>query len=465
MKSVWFGIIPKLPTFINILILPLVTPYLTASDYGVWGIISSYIGIFISIYTLGLHMHLSNSYYEYGDKYKVVWGRILYLLLLLSTFFSCILFFVIWQTFNDLDYSNRFMLALLSVFSLQFNANNLIGQCLYTLRGTPVPFVLRTLLGGLIGVATTLVSIRFFKMGYWGFVLGSAMNYMFCFFSFIHPLWFKEKLYPRIEISKERIINLLKISLPVVPHALGFMLLSSSSRIIMDLYGVPIADIGIYSNGYILGDYITIVTTALVSALAPYMQTTFRSGNYAHYRILFVFCQSIALVSIFIFCLWMPEIYCILIRNESLQESMTISQISCFANCVFPLYIFMSNVCFIKKNTVQLLWLVFIPGILNIILLLTFIPLFGYKAAVITTLISYWTQMFIPFFIKYYKEQISLWLGGRYKLVVLFLIATLLLVISVLMSKILMVKLLLTLLIMITVVCNINKISYKLKFL
>ena len=69
-KSVWFGIIPKLPTFINILILPFVTPYLTANDYGVWGIISSYTGIFISIYTLGLHMHLSNSYYEYGDKYR-----------------------------------------------------------------------------------------------------------------------------------------------------------------------------------------------------------------------------------------------------------------------------------------------------------------------------------------------------------------------------------------------------------
>ena len=131
-KSVWFGIIPKLPTFINILILPFVTPYLTANDYGVWGIISSYTGIFISIYTLGLHMHLSNSYYEYGDKYRYVWGRILYLLLVLSVFFSCILFFIIWNTFDNLEFSNRFLLALLSVFSLQFNANNLIGQQLYT---------------------------------------------------------------------------------------------------------------------------------------------------------------------------------------------------------------------------------------------------------------------------------------------------------------------------------------------
>lgn len=464
-KSIWFGIVPKLPTFINILILPLVTPYLSASDYGVWGIISSYMGIFISIYTLGLHMHLSNSYYEYGDKYRLVWGRILFLLLLLSTFFSCILFFIIWSTFDNLDFDNRILLALLSVFSLQFNANNLMGQCLYTLRGTPIPFVVRTLVGGLIGIAVTFISIRYLRIGYLGFVLGSALNYMFCFFSFIYPLWMKEKLYPRIEISKVRIFKLLKISLPVVPHALGFLLLSSSSRIIMALYEIPIEDIGIYSNGYILGDYITIVTTALAFALAPYMQTTFRSENYMCYRFLFFLCQSIALVSIFIFCLWMPEIYSILIRNESLQESMVISQISCFANCVFPLYVFMSNICFIKKDTMQLLWLVFIPGLLNIILLLIFIPLFGYRVAVITTLISYWTQMFIPFFIRYYKEQISLWLGNRSKLVELFLISVFALVTSIILSKYFMAKLSMTLLIMVIIIANISKISYKLKFL
>lgn len=462
-KSVWFGIIPKLPTFINILILPFVTPYLTANDYGVWGIISSYTGIFISIYTLGLHMHLSNSYYEYGDKYRYVWGRILYLLLVLSVFFSCILFFIIWNTFDNLEFSNRFLLALLSVFSLQFNANNLIGQQLYTLRGTPIPFVSRTLIGGLIGITTTFVSIRYFKMGYLGFVLGSALNYMFCFFSFIRPLWLKEKLYPRFEVSKTRIANLLKISLPVVPHALGFMLLSSSSRIIMDWYEVPIADIGIYSNGYMLGDYITIVTTALVSALAPYMQTSFRSENYVNYRFLFMLCQSIALLSIFIFCLWMPEIYSILIRNESLQKSMIISQISCFANCIFPLYVFMSSICFIEKTTMQLLWLVFIPGILNIILLLIFIPLLGYKVAVITTLVSYWTQMLIPFFVKHYKKQITLWLGSRYKLIALFFTSAFLLICSVVVSEFFIYKLLLTLIILIVVVCNINRISIKFK--
>ena len=143
--------------------------------------------IWVSLYLyilLGLHMHLNNSYYEYGDKYRVVLGTYIIFIAFVINSFSCILFFIIWKTFDDLDFDNRIILAVLSVFSLQFNANNLIGQCLYTLRGTPVPFVSRTLMGGLIGVTTAFISIRYFKIGYLGFVLGSAFNYLFCFFSF-----------------------------------------------------------------------------------------------------------------------------------------------------------------------------------------------------------------------------------------------------------------------------------------
>lgn len=152
-------------------------------------------------------MHLSNSYYEYGDKYRYVWGRILYLLLVLSVFFSCILFFIIWNTFDNLEFSNRFLLALLSVFSLQFNANNLIGQQLYTLRGTPIPFVSRTLIGGLIGITTTFVSIRYFKMGYLGFVLGSALNYMFCFFSLFVRCGWKRNFIQGLKFQKQELLT------------------------------------------------------------------------------------------------------------------------------------------------------------------------------------------------------------------------------------------------------------------
>lgn len=84
--TVYYGIIPKLTIFINVLILPIITPYLTTDDYGIQGIIYSYTSVFLAIAPLGLHVHLVNSFYEFGEKYNLVWGRILYLLLALGLF-------------------------------------------------------------------------------------------------------------------------------------------------------------------------------------------------------------------------------------------------------------------------------------------------------------------------------------------------------------------------------------------
>ena len=73
----------------------------------------------------------------------------------------------------------------------------------------------------------------------------------------------------------------------------------------------------------------------------------------------------------------MPEIYALLIRNANLAKSCDIASLLCFANVVFSFYAFMSAPAFIEKKTMQLLWLVFVPGILNFLLCYAFIPFFG----------------------------------------------------------------------------------------
>jgi len=238
---------------------------------------------------------------------------------------------------------------------------------------------------------------------------------------FIDPIWVKEKIYPRVTIKLNKVKELFKVSLPVIPHALGFILLSSSSRIIMSWYHVSIEDIGLFSNGYMMGDYITIITTAVVTALSPQIQKVYREGKYLEFRNLYYFAQGIAIISIILFSIWMPEIYKYLIRNEQLQQCSLIARYICFANAVLPLYLFMSGITFIEKRTKQLLWLVFVPGILNILLCLVLIPIYGYKIAVITTMIAYWSQIFIPFFVKYHNVKTKIWLGNRSKLLVLLL--------------------------------------------
>lgn len=434
-KSVYFGLIPKISAFVNILMLPFITPYLSPYDYGIWGIISSYSSLFLAIAPLGIHIHLTNSYFEYKRMWNIVWGRILCIFFVSGVFFALIFSTILFFELDGISWSERFLIVICSSIPILLFGNATLASNLYPLKGEPRQLVFRNLIASLFAIIILFIVVYVFKLGFWGFILGSSASAIVTFILFVNPLYKKENIRPHFEKNIKRLKNWMKISLPVIPHSLGFMLLSSSSRIVMAWSGVPLEDIGLFSNGFMVGDYITIVTTALVTALAPQIQLAYRTGNYLNYRHLFYLCQITTLVAIFCFSLWMPEIYRILIRNESLQQCSAIASYICFANALLPLYTFISTIVFVEKKTVQLLWLVFIPGTLNLLLCLIFIPIFGYKVAIYSTLLAYWSLILIPFISSYHKNRLRLWLGSRCKLFVLIFLLLLALYVSIVISN------------------------------
>ena len=88
--TIYYGLVPKLTIFVTIFTTPLITPFLMPYDYGISGVVSSYTSFISSLAPLGLHVHLTNSFFENPRHYNLVWGRILFLVLL-SSFVLCIL--------------------------------------------------------------------------------------------------------------------------------------------------------------------------------------------------------------------------------------------------------------------------------------------------------------------------------------------------------------------------------------
>lgn len=420
-NSFYFGVIPKISTLINIVLLPIITPYLTPYDYGVWGIISSYSAFILAMVPLGLHMHLSNSFFEY-KKWNIVWGHILGLFFISGVLASVIFIGIIMLEMTDFGYRLRLLMGVCSSMPILLFGNSLIATHLYPLLEKPKPLVFRNLIGSLCSIAASFITIYVFRMGFWGFILGAMSNAIVTFVLFIPPLYIKESIRPTIDRNIKRVKKWVKIAAPVIPHTLGFMLLSSSSRVIMSWYNVPLEDIGVYSNGYMMGDYITIVAVSLATALGPQIQKAYRSSDFDRYRHMFYLCQIIVLSVVFCVSFWMTEIYQLLIRNTAFNDSVSVASYICYANVLMPLYVFISNICFIEKRTIQLLWLVFLPGAVNVALCVIFIPLYGYKVAVYSTLIAFWSQLLVPFVSHYHRKKTLIWLGCRWKLGGLFLI-------------------------------------------
>lgn len=420
-NTIAFGVIPKIPTVINMFILPIITPYLTLYDYGIWGIVSAYCSFFTCLAPLGLNIHLTNSYFEVR-KWRIYWSHIFFLLLLSGLICSVLYIGFILAELRYIPQWTRMLIALFSCAPILLFATSTISSHLYPLLSKPLPLVLRNLVASLCTIAVTFVVVFYLRMGYWGWILGSFFGSIVGFILFGITLIKDERIYPRIERNPRRIKNWLKVSAPVIPHTLGFMLLSSSSRIIMSFYDLPIDDIGIFSNGYTMGDYVTVISVALATALAPEMQRAYREERLLDFRHIFYFCQFTALLFVFLVACWMPQIYQIFMRNPSLYVAAPIASLICFANVLNPLYNFLSLAVFVNKKTKQLLWLVFLPGMINVLICLIFIPFFGYKVAVYSTLLSFWSMSLIPFISKFHKYEVRRWLGTRKKLFALMLV-------------------------------------------
>lgn len=410
--SIWYGIIPKLSSIVNLFVLPIVTPYLTPKDYGIYGIITAYLSLFNGISTLGLHMHLPNSFFVLEKNYKLLWRRIFGTILISTTFLSIILFILYLFILVEVPIKERWYVSILAIIPLILSSNGLMANNFYVLIGKPKSLVIRNLIGSLVSIIIFFVCARYLKLGYKSWIFASSLSSIIIFILFIRPLWINEHIFPQLEKSKRRQIKLFKKALPVIPHNLGHILLSSADRIIMTMLGISLIDIGMYSNGHQLGDYTSFAIIGIFTAISPAIQKAYRNKDNSSMIYFYLTTQTICSVMVFILAIWMKEIYQILIKNTELQQSYMVASIICFSLVMYSNYFFLSTAAFIKEKTEFLLYLVFVPGIINIILAFIFIPIWGYMGASYAMLIANWSTAIIPLFVDFYKKEATYMLGS-----------------------------------------------------
>jgi O-antigen/teichoic acid export membrane protein len=404
--TLWYGLIPKISTILNIIAFPLITPFLTSVDYGLHGIITSYIGISLTISVFGLNIHLTNSFYTHKKNFHLVWGRVLTLILFFSLILSILLSILLFYNLTEISNGERFFVIICAIIPILFQFNNIFTYHYYPLVYRPKDLVFRTLIANLISFATTFLSIYFFKLGYLGWLIGSALMSISEFFLFYKIFWRQLGISPILKIKLSRFKKWISVSKYLIPHTLGFVILSSSDRLIMEHLKVPLNDIGLYTLGYTLGGYVFIASTALITSISPRIQELYRSQNFNEIQKLFKFAQYTIALIIFLYSIWMNDMFNILINNPSLKSSSSIGVLVAFSQIVYPFYAFISTPAFIEEKTIKLLWLVILPGVLNVILNYIFIPLYGFKAAIYTTLFSYWFQLIIPYFVSFFRKKI-----------------------------------------------------------
>ena len=179
----------------------------------------------------------------------------------------------------------------------------------------------------------------------------------------------------------------LGVQLPLLPHSLSLTILSSSDRIMINnmVGGVKTA---IYSVAYSAGYVVNVLKNSIVDALKPWIYQKIKSKEYNKIqKNVNSIMVLVTLISI-IFTAFAPEVIFLMAPHQYYEAIYVIPPVAASSFFTF-LYNIFSIVGFYYEKTKRIMVASILGAILNLMLNLICIPIWGYIAAAYTTLICY----------------------------------------------------------------------------
>lgn len=407
-----YSVGPQIPRVVNLFLLPIITRFLQPKDYAVYGIVTSYLFFISAFKDLGFGVVFVNTFYNHPRKWKLLW-RIFYgHLTLWSILFAILSILLLWIAIPKENLESITLIAFLIVVPIiLFDNSNSISNYYLRFSEKPLLVSLSLVVSGCISVVVTYYSVVYLKLGFISWFLSSFISsaVLFLFSSYI--LFYRFKIYPIFRISTTILKPYLKVSLPMIPHNYSSYLLNSSDRVLLDLNKVDLTSVGKYNIAYVFGNYFEALGEAIGMAATPFYSKLYAKKNSEslyNARVLTYTLMTFFLLLTFTISLWMKEIFIILISNTDLRKSYDLGILIIMGYCYRPFYWSVGVHLSIFNKTNSLWKISFIGGLLNVILNLVFIPLYGVYASAVCTFVSLLFIGFFGFLLKDYQSLTKL---------------------------------------------------------
>lgn len=406
--SFLYSLAPQIPKIATLVLMPVITRYLTPTDYGIYGIIMSYLFISTALKDLGFSVVFVNTFYKFPHRWQIIWRMLYGHLMLWNMVFVVLLLGLLWLAVPQDAMNNFWWIALLTILpAVLFENTALIGNYYFRFSQKPGFIALTSGLAAVISVACTYYCIVYLRLGYMSWFITSFITTLAMFLMYLYPVYGKLRLYPIMRWRPKFIKPHLKVALPMIPHNYSSYLLNSSDRVIMDAYKINVGRIGVYNIAYQFGNYFESFGDAVGMAVGPFfskLYTSKRPQAESDVRVLTFFLMSFFLLATFVTSLWLREIFSFLIKNEELKEAYGIGIIILMAYSYKPMY-WSSGIKLSLNEKTGMLWRIsFIAGLINVLLNIIFIPLYGIYSAAVITFISLMYMGFSGFYFKSFRK-------------------------------------------------------------
>lgn len=382
------------PALINLFLLPFLTPFLTAEDYAIYGLILSYAGLVGAFSSLGYIVLFQQSYFELGNAFRGKWSRLLGFQWLYKFLYAGLVGVVLFFSLKNKIESDRLniVLALVIVPLLFFDLTKSIATRLLQFRHAHHKVYRVTIGVGVISALMSYIGVRYLELGYMAWLYSQALTSGLLAIYFGYFLYVIEGIRPSFQFNKKEILNDLKTATPLIPKEYATYLLNSSDRVLLDRFGVSQNKIGQYSIAYSFASYFENIQSQANQVLTPIVFDLYKSGTELALQTVAKLVRAWFYFSLFLAAvlgLWIPDIFRLLYRKDELSAAYPMAIVLIFGFCYRPIYVAIVDKAIYDKRTMEVLKITIVAAFSNVILNLIFIGYYETWAATINTVIAY----------------------------------------------------------------------------
>lgn len=391
------------------LLLPILTTYLTPSDFGIAATYGAFIGVVCVFIHLSIGSAVGVNFFKLSKMQLKKY--IANILLIIST--TTLLAFIIVLVFNTqlsakLEIPLMWLLLGVIVSSAQFLT--ILNLILWQVEQNPKAYGSYQITKMLANMSMVLIFVVGFEMGWEGQLIGQAIaTIIFALISF--GIVYRRG-YMFFQIDKEYIADALKFGIPLIPHALSGWLRTGIDRIFLTML-ISTSATGMYAVGHQLGMVVGVVVMAFNQAYGPYLYEKLTDieekdkkklvkFTYIYFILVLLFAGVLSLI--------MPW-FIVYFLNEKYVDSSKFVPWIAFGYAFQGMYLMIMNYIFYAKKTHVLAIVTFSVGLLHVLISYILIKVNGSIGAAQATSISFF-MLFISVWIlsaKIYSMPWKFW--------------------------------------------------------
>lgn len=375
---------------ITFLLLPVYTAVLTNEEYGIVDLLNTLVSLFIPIVTLqieqGVFRFLIDCRDNEKEQKKIISTTIIFVFKQLAIYL--IIFALACRFIN-----NPYKFFLLSNLIATVFSSILLQTCRGL--GDNSRYTIGSFISGFFTVVLNVFFIVALKLGAYGMLIATFIGNLICVIYVI----FSKKIFKLISnkcYNKEKLKEILKYSIPLVPNIISWWVVNASDRSIVT-YFLGIGENGIYATSNKFAGVFTTLYSVFNLTWTESASINIESEDKNEFfsNILDIVIRIFGSLVIGVIAV-LPFVFSILI-NEKFNSSYYQIPILLLASLFNILVSFVGSIYVAKKKTTEIAKTSIFAAIINILTNIVFIKKIGLYAASISTLVAYMSMCIYRF--------------------------------------------------------------------